>query len=105
MEPSTLIQSPSPKLRSGGRAATRPGGVVHDELGAAGDAGLADLARHDRGVRGRPTAGGQDALGHGHAMEVIGRRLDAHEHDLLAPGDPLHRDVGVEHRPTDGRAG
>ena len=93
------------EAQTGGRAATRPRRVVHDELGAAGDTRLADLPGHDRRVRRRPTTCGQDALRHGHAVEVIGRCLDPHEHDLLAPGDPLDRDIRVEHRPPDGRAG
>ncbi len=42
--------------------------------------------------------------GDGHAVEVVGRGLDPHEHDLLAAADPLDRGVGVEHGPPDGRA-
>ena len=83
----------------------RLGGVVDDELGAAGDAGLADLAGHDGRVRRGATAGGQDALGHGHAVEVVRAGLDAHEDDLLALLDPLDGGVGVEDRPTHGGAG
>ena len=54
-------------------------GVVDDQVGRARDARLADLARDDRRVRGRPAAGGDDALGHGHAVEVVRRRLDPDE--------------------------
>ena len=79
--------------------------VVDDQLGAARDARLADLAGDDRGVRRGAAAGGQDALGDGHAVEVVRRGLDAHEDDLLAAGDPLDGDVGVEDGPPDGRAG
>ena len=77
------------------------GAVVDEQLVAAGHARLADLAGHDGGVRGRPAAGGQDALRHGHPVEVVRRGLDAHEHDPLAPPDPLDGDVGVEHGPPD----
>ena len=79
--------------------------VVDDELGAAGDARLADLAGDDRGVRGRTATGGQDPLGHGHAVEVVGRGLDPDEDDLLAAPDPLDRDIGVEHGLADRGAG
>ena len=79
-------------------------GVVDRQLVTAGDARLADLARHDRGVARRAAASGQDALGHGHAVEVIGRGLDPDEDDALAAGDPLDRDVGIEHGTPDRRA-
>ena len=72
------------------------GGVVDFELRAAGHAGLADLASHDRGVRGRAALGGQDALGHGHAVEVVGGGLLADEDDLLALGGPGRGGVRVE---------
>ncbi len=77
--------------------------VVDDELRAAGDARLADLAGDDGGVGGRAAAGGQDALGDGHAVEVVGRRLDPDEDDLLAALDPFDRRVRAEHGPPDGR--
>ena len=79
-------------------------GVVDDELGATGDARLADLARDHRGVAGGPATGGEDALGDGHAVEVVGRGLDADEDDLLALLDPLDGGVGTEHGATDRRA-
>ena len=78
--------------------------VVDDELGAARDARLADLARDDRGVAGGAATRRQDALGHGHAVEVVGRGLDPDEDDLLAAMDPVDRGVGAEHGPPDGRA-
>ena len=80
-------------------------GVVDDEVARAGHARLADLAGDDRGMRGRAAAGRDDALGHGHPVEVVRRGLDADEDDLLAALDPLDRLVGVEHGPSDGRAG
>ena len=105
VEPSTLIQSPSSKVRPLSDAAGALRAVVDDQLGAAGDARLADLAGDDRGVRRGAAAGGQDALGHGHPVEVVGRGLDPDEDDLLAAADPLDRDVGVEHGLADRGAG
>ena len=52
----------------------------------------------------RAAAGGQDPLGHGHAVEVVGRGLDPDEDDLLAAADPLDGDIGVEHGLADRRA-
>ena len=78
--------------------------VVDEQVGGPGDARLADLAGDDRGVRGRAAAGGDDPLGHGHAVEVVGRRLDPDEDHLLAALDPLDGDVGVEHGAADGGA-
>ena len=74
-------------------------GVVDDEVGRAGHARLADLAGDDRGVRGRAAAGRDDALGHGHAVEVVGRGLDPDEDDLLAALDPLDRACRRRRRP------
>ncbi len=79
--------------------------VIDDELGAAGDARLADLAGDHGGVGRRAAAGGQDPLGDRHSVKVVGRGLDADEDDLLAAADPLDRHVGVEDRLADGRAG
>ena len=56
-------------------------------------------------MAGGPTAGGQDALGDGHAVEVVGAGLDADEDDLLAALDPLDRVVGAEDGTADGGAG
>ena len=69
-----------------------------------GHAWLADLAGDDRGVAGRAAACGQDPLRHGHPVEVVGRRLDPHEHDALALADPVDRGVRIEHGTADGRA-
>ena len=78
--------------------------VVDDQFVAAGDARLADLAGDDRGVARGTAAGGQDALGDGHPVEVVGRGLDPDEHDPLAATDPLDRGVGIEDGPPDRRA-
>ena len=80
-------------------------GVVDQQVARAGHARLADLARdHCRVRRGAP-AGGDDALRHGHAVEVVRGRLDANEDDLLAAVDPFDGRVGVEHGLPNGRAG
>ena len=69
------------------------------QLVAAGHARLADLAGDDRGVDGRAAARGEDALGDGHAVEVVGRGLDPDEDDLLAAADPLDRACRRRRRP------
>ena len=70
-----------------------------DALGAA-HGRLAPAAGHDGGVADEPAAGGEDALGHGHAVHVVGRGLLAHEHDALAPLDGGDGGVGVEVDPA-----
>src|SRR3990172_7681253 len=50
--------------------------VVDEELRAAGDTGLADLAGDDRRVRRRAAARRQDTLRGGHAVEVVGGGFD-----------------------------
>ncbi len=50
----------------------------------------------DGGVRHETAAGGQDALGDHHAVDVFGARLVAHEHDLLAPLGGVGRFVSGE---------
>ena len=52
-------------------------------------------------MRGRAAAGGDDALRDRHAVEVIGRGLDANEHDALAARGPCDGIVGVEHGAAD----
>jgi len=54
------------------RAVRRLRRVLHDELGAAGHAGLADLAGDHRRVRRGAAARREDSLRHGHAVEVVG---------------------------------
>src|SRR4029079_6178899 len=78
--------------------------VVDDELRAPGDTWLADLAGDDGGKRGGAATRGQDPLGDGHPMEVMGRGLDPDEDDHLASADPLDRVVRVEDGPADGGA-
>ena len=103
VEPSRLIQSPSLNGARRSRCAGA-GRVVDDELGDSRrrTACRSGGRRPRRG--GGAAAGGQDALGDGHAVEVVGRGLDADEDDALAPADPLDGGVGVEDGPPDGRA-
>ena len=60
------------------------GGVVHAQRAAARHAALAHAARHHRGVRGHAAARGEDSLGGVHAVNVLGRSLNAHQNHLLA---------------------
>ncbi len=79
-------------------------GVDLDLLGAA-DTGLAHAAGDDGGVRGLAAAGGQDALGGDHAVEVVGVGLPPDEDDLLARPRPLDGGVRVEDGLAHGRTG
>ena len=72
--------------------------VVDADRAGAGDAGLAHAARDDGRVGGHAAARRQDALGGVHAVDVLGRGLDAHENDL-APG--LLRALGFVGREHD----
>ena len=85
--------------------ARRLGAVVDDQRRATGDARLADLARHDRRVRGGAAACREHALRGGHAVEVVGRGLDPDEDHLLALAGHLERAIGVEHGLAHRRAG
>ena len=58
--------------------------IVDAQRAGAGDAGLAHAARDHGGMRGHAAARGQDALGGVHAVDVLGRGLDAHQDDLAA---------------------
>ena len=62
VEPSRLTQSPSLNVGPVTWQCALLARVVDQQVGAAGDARLADLARDDRGMRGRAAAGGDDAL-------------------------------------------
>ena len=68
----------------GRRTRSSPRRVVDAQRAAAGDAALAHAARHDGGVRGHAAARGEDALRGVHAVDVLGRGLDADEDHLLA---------------------
>ena len=64
------------------RTALRPRDRSSTRFGAA-DRGLAHAARDDRRVRHEPAARREDALGRDHAVQVVGRRLGAHEDHAL----------------------
>src|SRR5690606_21500053 len=78
-------------------------GVDLQLLGAA-DTGLAHAAGDDGRVGGLAAAGGEDALGGDHAVQVVGVGLTADQDDLLAGPRPLDGGVGVEDGLADGRA-
>ena len=83
VEPSMVMMSPA--LRRVPADAQGAGGVVDAQRAGAGDAGLAHAARDHGGVRGHAAARGEDALGGVHAVDVLGRGLDAHQDDVLVP--------------------
>ncbi len=68
-----------------------PRGIVDAQRAGAGDAGLAHAARDHRGVRGHAAAGGEDAFGGVHAVDVFGRGLHPHQDHFLAVGFELRR--------------
>ena len=75
VEPSTLIQSPSANVDAvGGARVLRA--VVDDELVRSRPRTACRSGGRRPRRAGRAAAGGQDALGHGHAVEVVGRGLD-----------------------------
>ena len=80
VEPSTVMKSPFLKVCP--PAVMVPRGVVDAQRAGAGDAGLAHAARDHGGVRGHAAAGGEDAFGRVHAVDVLGRGLDPHQDDL-----------------------
>ena len=78
--------------------------VIDADRAATGNAGLAHAARDHRGMRGHAAAGGQDAFGGVHAVNVFGAGLDPHQDHLMAIGLQLGRFVGREHDFAGGRA-
>ena len=79
--------------------------IVHHDVAAAGHAAGAHAAGHHGGVRGHAAADGQDALGDLHALDVLGRGLQADQDDLLAPLVPLLGLLGGEHHAAAGGTG
>ena len=65
-------------------------GLVHLDVAAAGDAAGAHAAGHNGRVAGHAAAHGEDALGILHALDVLGRGLQADQDDLLASLALLH---------------
>ena len=100
MVPSSEMTSPSlhGEAVGGERLAVDLDGLGTD------DGRDAPAARHDGGVAHEPAARGEDALGHLHAVHVLGARLAAHEHDLLAAVRSIGGVVGGEVRATNGCA-
>ena len=83
VEPSRVMMSPFLTTTPffGGKALA---GVIHLDVAAAGNAAFAHAAGNDRRVGGHAAAGGQDALGGMHAVDIFGRGFDAHQDDLAA---------------------
>ena len=81
-----LIRSPSLMTIEPTRTVLAAG--VDVQLLGAADAGLAHAAGDHRGVRGLAAAGGEDAVGGDHALEVVGVGLPADQHHLLAARRP-----------------
>ena len=78
--------------------------LVHQDLGAAGDAAGTHAARDHGRMRGHAAAHGQNALGGLHAFDILRRRLKPHEHHLLAAGVPLLGILRGEDDPAAGSA-
>ena len=84
--------------------AERPCPDVDRERVAAGDARLAHAARDDRRVGGHAAVRGQHAPRVDEAVDVVRRRLPAHEDDVLAGPAALLGEIRVEHDRPRGRA-
>ena len=87
------------------RDAHGPGLVVDLEHVAADDAHLAHLPADQRRVARHAAAGGEDALGGGHAADVLRRGLVAHQDHALARAGQLLGVLGVEGDHAGCRAG
>ena len=72
-------------------------GVVDPQIAGPGDARLAHAARYHGGVRCHAAAGREHRLRGDHAVEVFGRRLDAHQDHFFAVHRHGRRLVGVEY--------
>ena len=75
MSPSRTTTSPTRKDLSAA--------LILQRLGP-DDGGLAPASGDDGGVADEAAAGGEDALGGEHAVDVLGAGFVAHEHDVLA---------------------
>ena len=78
--------------------------LVNAQLASADHGRLAHLAANDGGVRGHAAGGGENALRHPHAVNVIGRGFAADQDDRFALVRPRHRGLGREHGLAAGRA-
>ena len=90
-------------LEGAGTDAHGAAAVIDADRAAAGDAGLAHAARDHRRMRGHAAAGGQNAFGGVHAVNVFGAGLDSHQNDLAAIGLQLGGFIGREHDFAGGR--
>src|SRR5699024_1932356 len=64
-------------------------GLIHLDGAAAGDTAGAHAAGNDGSVRGHAAADGEDTLGIVHALDVLGRGLQAHQDNLVTLLRPL----------------
>ena len=71
-------------------------GEVDMEFFATNDAGRAHAARHDGGMRGEPAARSQDSSRREHSVEVVRRRLPAHENHVFASAPSRLGQVRIE---------
>src|SRR5579872_5390241 len=69
---------------------------VDDERTAADEADFAELARDNSGMGGSPADGGQYAVSHSEAFNVLGRSLGAHQNDRQALPGHFARVMGIE---------
>ncbi len=98
------ISSPSWTTESGAAHLELALLVVHANRVAADHRRQAQAARHHRRVAARAATTGQDALGHQHAVDVVGAGLLAHQNNALASFAGGLGAVGVEDRFADRRA-
>ena len=82
VEPSMVMTSPLFSVCPAPTAC--PPGIVDADGAGARHAGLAHAARHDGGMGGHAAAGGEDAFGGMHAVDILGGRLDPHQDDGAA---------------------
>ncbi len=85
-----------------GHVPDRERGAGDPDLLGAADRRLAPAPGHHGGVTDESAPGGEDALGHRHAVDVLRRGLVAHQHHLFTPlgrlGGVVGAEVGLAHR-------
>ena len=82
----------------------RATGIVDANIAGSRNARLAHAAGDDRGMGSHAAAGGQDAFGGVHAVNVFGARFDTNQNDLPALRLELLGLIGIEHDRAAGRA-
>src|SRR5271154_1952469 len=80
-------------------------GVVDHQLFSADDAALAPASGNDGRVARLAAGGSKNALGDGHAADVLGTSFTADQHNLFAPAGPILGLVSAEHNLADGGPG